>query len=490
MIRLARVVNPMFLQELKDVRNLLHARTGSIVGVGMTAFSRIVPAYFIDSYHVAALSRTADLPLLRKRADIFCLEEAGGSLPENGRNSACLLSHALTRGYLNSLPDPKYLFLYQGYPDLEDLAKKEGWVLLANPADLRLRLRERAFFQQMAASLELCQVPGAIQPIAVIHKKDYKVWAGDLGPELVIQLPDIAQGGGRGTFFIRSARAYDRLRERLKGDVWRDVALTSVLIRRFVKGTPASVAICATRHGILISGLQKQLIDLPYCAYSSENGIFCGHVWDGNPWTEAVQEAALKQAEKIGTYVTALGYRGVLGIDFIVDEKAGQVYPLEINPRLTGAFPMLSLLHIQNGIIPLDIFHMLEFLDLPYRIDVSELNRRYRTPLKGSHLLLFFPPEGQDVRGFRIRAGVYEVKPGDPVIRFVRDGMDYADISNENQFIVLDGPPAPKAVEKASGDSFSRLCHLLFPYPVADAGGALLPHARRVLDWIYGLNDE
>lgn len=490
MIRLARVEDPMFLQELEDVRNLLHARTGSIVGVGMTPFSRIIPAYFTDSYHVAALSRTADLPLLRKRADIFCLEEAGGSLPENGRNSACLLAHALTRDYLDSLPDPKYLFLYQSYPDLEDLAKKEGWVLLANPADLRLRLRERAFFQQMVAHLGLCQVPGAIQPIAVIHKKDYATWAGDLGPELVIQLPDIAQGGGRGTFFIRSARAYDQLRERLGRHVWRDVALTSVLIRRFIKGTPASVAICATRHGILISGLQKQLIDLPYCANSSENGIFCGHVWDGNPWTEAVQEAAMKQAEKIGTYVTALGYRGILGIDFIVDEKAGQVYPLEINPRLTGAFPMLSLLHIRNGIIPLDIFHMLEFLDLPYRIDVSELNRRYRTPLKGSHLLLFFPPEGQDVRGFRMRAGIYEVEPGDPVIRFVRDGIEYADILNENQFIVVDGPPLSGTGERISEDSFSRLCHLLFSYPVSDAGAALSPHARRVLDWIYGINDE
>jgi len=480
----------MFLQELEDVRNLLHARTGSIVGVGMTAFSRIVPAYFTDSYHVAALSRTADLPLLRKRADIFCLEEAGGSLPENGRNSACLLAHALTRDYLNSLPDPKCLFLYQSYPDLEDLARKEGWVLLANPADLRLRLRGRDFFLQMGTDLGICQIPGAIQPIELLHENGYTVWAGDLGPELVIQLPDIAQGGGRGTFFIRSARAYDQLRERLRRHVWRDVPLTSVLIRRFVKGTPASVAICATRHGILISGLQKQLIDLPYCPNSSENGIFCGHVWDGNPWTEAVQEAALKQAEKIGAYVTALGYRGVMGIDFIVDEKGGEVYPLEINPRLTGAFPMLSLLHIQNGIIPLDILQMLEFLDLPYRIDVSGLNRRYRTPLKGSHLLLFFPPEGQNVRGFRIRAGIYEVAPGDPVIRFVRDGMDYADISNENQFIVVDGPPAPDPAQKASWDSFSRLCHLLFPNPVSDAGGALTPHARRVLDWVYGMDDD
>lgn len=483
-------VEPMFLKDLEHVRELFHAPVGSLVGVGMTAFSRIVPAYFLDSYHVAAFSRTADLPFLRKRVDIFCLEEAGGALPEGGRNSASLLAHELTKDYLSRMPDPKHLFLYQSYPDLEDLAREEGWILLANPSALRLRLRERAFFQQMAADLDLCQVPGAIRPIAVIQERGYEAWARDLGPELVIQLPDIAQGGGRGTFFVHSAESYYRLRERLKGCVWRDVPLTSVLIRRFIEGTPASVAICTTRHGILISGLQKQLIDLPYCTNPAENGIFCGHVWDGNPWTPAVQGAALNQADKIGKYVAALGYRGILGIDFVIDEEAETVYPLEINPRLTGAFPMLSLLHIQNGIIPLDVFHLIEFLNLPSRMDVAELNRRYQAPLKGSHLLLFFPREGQDLRGFRVRAGLYEVEPEDHAIHFVRDGMEYADIRNENQFIVVDGPPALGAVKGVFADSFSRLCHLLFSYPVSDAGGALLPHARMVLDWIYGLNDE
>lgn len=483
-------VTPMFLQELAHVRKRFQALAGSLVGVGITAFSRIVPACFLDSYHVATVSRTADLPLLRKRTDIFCLEEAGGTLPEQRRNSASLLAHALTRGYLNSLPDPKHLFLYQSYPELEDLAREAGWIPLANPADLRLRLRERAFFQQMAADLDLCQAPGAIQPIAVLHEKDYQGWAGDLGPELVVQLPDIAQGGGRGTFFIRSAQDYDRLRERLKGHVWRDIPLTSILIRRFIKGTAASVAVCVTRHGILISGLQKQLIDLPYCANPAENGIFCGHVWDGNPWAPAVRSAAIKQAEKVGKYVAALGYRGILGIDFVIDEKAEGVYPLEINPRLTGAFPMVSLLHIQKGIIPLDIFHILEFMDLPYRIDVAELNRRYQTPLKGSHLLLFFPPEGQDIRGFRVRPGLYEVGPRDKAVRFVREGTGYRDIRNQNQFVVMDGPPLSGTGGRISGDSFSRLCHLLFSYPVSDAGPALTPHARRVLHWIYGLNDE
>jgi len=480
----------MFLQEMGQVRELFHDHIGSLVGVGMTAFSRIIPAYFLSSYHVVTFSRTADLPLLRKMADIFCLEEEGGALPNGGRNSASLLSHRLTRDYLSRLPGPITLSLYQNYPDLEALAKGEGWHLLANPATLRLRLRERAFFQQMAADLGLNQIRGAILPISVLRERCYEDWVKDLGSELVFQVTDIAQGGGRGTFFIRSRQTYNTLRDRLKGDIWRDVPLTSVLVREFVKGTPASVAICITRQGILISGLQKQLIDLPYCAGSVENGIFCGHVWDENPWDATVREVATTQVEKIGRYVAALGYRGILGIDFVIDETAGQAYPLEINPRFTGAFPMLSLLHLQNGIIPLDAFHLIEFLNIPCQMDVAELNRRYQTPLKGSHLLLFFPADGQQVRGFRMQAGLYEVGPDDHAVRFVGDGTGYADIRNKNQFVVVDGPPLSPTGEGTSGDPFSRLCHLLFSCPVSDAKGALSPHTRIILEWIYGMDDD
>ena len=476
----------MCLRELNQVRELFDSLKGALVGVGMTAFSRIIPAYFLDSYHIVALSRTADLPLLRKMTNIFCLEEEGGALPQNGRNSACLLADELTKRYLDRLPDPKHLLLYQNYPELEQLATKERWVLLANPADLRLRLGERRFFQQMVVNSGLRQVPGAIWPIEVIDERDYEAWVRNLGPELVIQLPEIGQGGGRGTFFIHSAEEYHLLAERLRKYTWGDIRLKSVLIRQFMAGTPVSMAICVTRHGILTSGLQQQLIDLPYCKDSLEDGIFCGHVWDEKRWASVIQEDALTQANRIGDYVASLGYRGILGIDFIVDKEGQQVYPLEINPRLTGAFPMLSLLHLRNGVIPMDIFHMLEFSGISYRIDVKALNQAYHRTIEGSHLLLFFPPGGEHVRGAGLQAGLYEYEPEDGAIRFIKEGTGYRDIQNRNQFIVVDGPPVCGSKKRVSADPFSRLCHLLFPCPVSDDTGALSSHTRRVLEWIYG----
>ena len=478
----------MFLRELDHVRNLFDSVNGALVGVGMTAFPRIIPSYFLDSYRIISLRKTGDLPQLRKRTEIFCLEEEiEGALPPDFRDSAHLLAHQSVKRYLNRLPQPKHLLLYQNYPDLEKFAKREGWVLLANSADLRLRLRERAFFQQMAAELDLCQAPGAIWPIEVIRERAYEDWASTLGPELVIQLPDIGQGGGRGTFFVRSTGAYNLLQERLREDTWRGVRLKSISIRKFIEGVPASVAICITRHGNLISGLQKQLVDLPYCNDFPEDGIFCGHVWDEMLWSPAVQEEVLNQADRIGAYVASLGYRGILGIDFIIDERCREIYPIEINPRFTGAFPMLSFLHLQNGIIPLEVFHMLEFLDLPYGIDVEDLNRKYAKPIKGSHLLLFLPPDGQKTRFARLLPGLYEYDPGEKRFFFRRDAMEYRDIQNENQFVLVDGPPDVDGNGVVSTGPLGRLCHILFPYPVVGKECAMSPHARAVLEWIYGI---
>jgi len=39
------------------------------------------------------------------------------------------------------------------------------------------------------------------------------------------------------------------------------------------------------------------------------------------------------------------------------------------------------------------------FLDLPYQLDVEELNKQYARPIKGSHLLLFLPPGGAERSG-------------------------------------------------------------------------------------------
>ena len=475
----------MFIRNINQIRALFQSFPGTFVGVGMTAFSRIIPASFLETYHIVALHKTGDLPLLRKQAPVFCLEEETETLNLTpGKNSADLLLHPRTRRFLDDISRPKYFFLYQDYPELRSAARANGWNLLANSPQLRQTVGQRKFFKKMAAELDLHQAPGDIFPIAAIHKNGYEEWRRLLGPVFVVQLPEIERGGGRGTFFVRKMEDYRQLRVKLAGSRWRNTPLESVSIHQFMDGTPASMVVCVTRHGTLVSALQRQLLDLPCCGDFAEDGVFCGHSWGTPLWSEAARKSTFEQACRIGDFLGGLGYKGILGIDFVVREKHGKACPIEINPRLTGALPMLSLLHLQSGTIPLEAFHMLEFLEIPYRIDRNELNSRYAQTLQGSHLLVFRPPDSENRGGASLTPGLYEYEPTSGGFRFLKETLEYQHIQSKNQFVLSDGPRLTTDRAPHRLDSHSRLCRLLFSYPVMDMEGALSQQALLAAAWV------
>ena len=132
---------------------------------------------------------------------------------------------------------------------------------------------------------------------------------------------------------------------------------------------------------------------------------------------------------------------------------------------------------------------MLEFLDLPYQLDVEELNKQYARPIKGSHLLLFLPQGRQKARFDQLLSGLYEYEPNEKRFFFRRTAIEYRDIQNENQFVLVDGPPDIGGNGAVFADPLGRLCHILFSYPVVDKDGAISTHARVALEWIYGIGD-
>ena len=478
----------MWLQDLQQIKRLFSRLDGPVIGVGMTAFSRIVPAFFLQSYRIICNRKTRDLSLLRKKVPIFCLGETVGDGRSNHvENSFQLLSNRCVEEALVSGRDHRYLFLYQNYPELEKLSDKKGWKLLANPSELRIRIGQRLFFEQAVSVLGLPKIPGGIFPWSVMAERDYGKWVEELGPKLVVQLPEIDKGGGRGTFFVGSKEDYDSVQKKLANGVWRGVRLRSVSVHSFLEGIPASAAVCITRNGILISGLQKQFIDLPYCRGFEENGVFCGHVWDRDIWSESIQNEVRKQARKVGCHLASLGYKGIAGIDFIVQLEKKKVYPVEINPRLTGAFPMFSLLQLRQGVIPMEAFHLLEFLDIPYRMDVESINRQYERPLTGSQLLVFRGAD-QNINSCRpFRAGIWEYNRGNRTCSFLKESFDLGEIKNQTQFIVADGPPDGGVAGPGFIDPLRRVCRILFPYSIENEKG-LREDIMAIVNWIQKAN--
>jgi len=116
---------------------------------------------------------------------------------------------------------------------------------------------------------------------------------------------------------------------------------------------------------------------------------------------------------------------------------------------------------------------------------VEELNAGYALPVKGSHVLLFLLSKGNGNAIDGPDAGLYEYDPDKGEFFFVKEAFDYREIRYEGQFIIADGPPENRGDAFVSSDPLSRLCRLLFSYPVTDDDGVLAPHARRAVDWVY-----
>ena len=55
-------------------------------------------------------------------------------------------------------------------------------------------------------------------------------------------------------------------------------------------------------------------------------------------------------------------YKGYFGLDFLVEEKTGEVFLLEINARMTASTSFYTQLEIKSGVTPLLFYHMLSFL--------------------------------------------------------------------------------------------------------------------------------
>jgi hypothetical protein len=349
---------------------------------------------------------------------------------------------------------------------------------------------DKGRFRQILKQLGLAMIPGEQVSREALMGRGYGHFSLLYGKDMVFQLPDITKGGGRSTFFIRSEMDYMKFLRCISNGRYRGYQVRTINVATLIEGFPASVAVCATRHGALISSIQTQVMDIPeVLKVHRGNGFFCGHDWTYRKYSPSLNEQAMRIAQILSGYMWAKGYRGIFGIDLVVDEKAHVVYPVECNTRYTGAFPMLSMLHVvypvecntrytgafpmlsmlhvRNGAIPMDLFHILEFLDVDYEIDVDALNEAYRRPIGGGHIILFNKSHVPLKVGRDVRSGVYRCDPG-----------------GHDEFILTDGVPRKENIV-VFNDELTRMCRVLFPFQIIESPMKLNDKAREIICQVY-----
>jgi len=133
------------------------------------------------------------------------------------------------------------------------------------------------------------------------------------------------------------------------------------------------------------------------------------------------------------------GYRGYFELDFLADELSGEMYLGELNPRVTGASSITNVTAVAYGDMPLFLFHLLEFMDVDYRIDVDELNERWAQPANIDDWTQFILKQTDD-RVERITeapaSGIWRMA-ADQTIAYARRDTDWHTVADEHEAFYL-----------------------------------------------------
>jgi predicted ATP-grasp superfamily ATP-dependent carboligase len=406
-------------------------------GLGVNAFNRLGPEYFISNYHILSLRNPLENKLINRDVDVFSLEQGSASHIDAPRNSNTVIKSEVINNFLEQFENKKLVFLvYKPFLGMEEIAKKNNWILCANPYRFGKQLFEnKIIFRKILESLNLPVPPGEIVENPEIILKNFENFQKKYDLPLVIQHP--ARGGGRGTFFIKSKREFEQILPLLERET---------LILKYISGSSPSITGCVTPWGIAHTSPQLQVLDQEACYNLNAkegNGLWCGHDWSYSDFSEETLKNIYESVKKIGKYLSEKKYKGIFGLDFIQEKTTGKIYIGECNPRLLGSFPTLTMVQASNNEVPILALHILSFLKL--KTNQDNVMRHIFTDSVNSMLakkcgaqLVLHNKEARWAKTTKeILPGIYRIEKNKLV--YVREGYSMNHIKENGEFLLSDG---------------------------------------------------
>jgi len=478
----------MIIKDLKTLKEFFQKINAPIFGAGVYAFNRLGLEDILPDYKIFALRYSLDTKLIEKDIEILSLEKKMGTNHiKEPRNSTTVIKHPKIKKYIQGLnlnnKKPSFL-VYKPSKKMEHACKENNWRLIANPSEFGKDLFEdKIKFRRILQEIGISIPPGKISSLEKLH---YGHLMNKYNLPFVIQHP--LRGGGKGTFFINSLDDFNNALKKLGATYDEEnnkeiIPPTQVIINKFIQGPSPSITACVTKDGIISTNLQHQVLDIPQL-YSPEkgSGLFCGHDWTSSEFNEEISEQARNNAEKIGNYFKKLGYRGIFGLDFILDEKTKKLYTIECNPRLLGSYPTINMAQMLNNEPPILAFHVLSFLEnIDYEIDIETINKLMRQKKKGAQMLLHNLSGRWAKNKNELKAGIYKLENGK--LKYLRKGYDLKHLKEKEEFLLADGVP----FKKSHFSPNRRLCRILTLNKVLDNSNykELNPWAKQVAETVY-----
>lgn len=278
-----------------------------------------------------------------------------------------LLTHSEVRDYIDSRKVKgkagKVMFLMFD-EKTEKLAKKLGLEVMFPSAKMRTFMDNKVNTNRIAEKAGVPCVPYVLSNVknyAHLNKVSAK-----LGTDLVIQTP--FGDSGHTTFFVKNEADYKKYAKEIEAE-------KECKVMKRINCRGAAMEACVTRNGTVVAPLMTELVG--FKELTPYKGGWCGNEIFADVFTPSIRRKARKYARLFGDQLIKEGYRGYFELDFLIDTDNGAIYLGELNPRITGASSITNHAVFAMSDAPLHLFHMMEYMDKPFKLNVNALNRRW-----------------------------------------------------------------------------------------------------------------
>lgn len=463
------------------------AKCPTLIGIGPSAWPRIITSFYFPKFEILCYSDCQDNEYIAKTGvPIYSLRKIDPYLELYAQTPGRILDTKLAMDWLAGHREPFAFVIYKSLAQFEKICKSNNWSFVGNPKDLRDRYENKRVFKEIVRELGLPSIPGENIPVDDLTPEKFMAFQKKLGQKhLVLQLAEATWGGGCGTLFIDDAKKlpeyYEMVAKMKKNLTGKKKQIETVNVAPYITGETCSIPCCTTKFGVLTGSIQTQIIDVPEVGtkLAGRSGNFAGHDWVFRHYSNDCQKQATLIAQRFGDYLYKQGYKGIFGLDLIVD-GAGKVWPVECNPRETDAFPVVCMLQMEAGAIPMQVFHNLEHLNIPYTFDFDEVDQQLKTSYSAGQILLYNKTADFMVDTRLLKAGVYRVTDGK--LTFVRPGFATWDLKHEDEYLITEDVPKEVGTTYAPHE---RMLRVIRRGGILKAQGELLPEVTKVVELIY-----
>ncbi len=311
--------------------------------------------------------------------------------------------------------------------EIERICDELGYDLILPSTALREHLDSKLVTTRLGNDVGAASAPNILTTVTDYDDLCEQSTAAGLGTDLVIQT---AYGdSGKTTFFIDSRAGWKKCAEQVVG--------VEVKVMKRINNRPLAVEAVLTAQGTVVGPFMTELTG--HKQLTPYRGGWCGNEMFPGVLTGELRRRASDLVRRLGDRLGQEGYRGFFEVDVLIDVDTDDVYLGELNPRISGASSITGVTAGAYADVPLFCFHLLEFMDVDFELDLDEVNERWQELAAEDQWSQMIIKETDPVVERIIRAaptGTYRLDRFGNLV-FQRGALDWHQLQDESEAFFL-----------------------------------------------------